>query len=174
MNIQHSSSTDSWGTPPELIESVRKVLNGIDLDPASSVEFNKVVRANRVITVHEYALVTPWEVENKSVFLNPPGGKTGNKSNTVLFWQKLLSYRSMFSHAIFMGFSLECLQTTQQCPESLLDFPFCVPSKRIRFIAENGLTGPAPSHSNAIAYIPGRVNVEVEFYKEFEKYGKTR
>jgi hypothetical protein len=38
MNIQHSSRTDMWFTPLEILVMVQKVLGTIDLDPASCAE----------------------------------------------------------------------------------------------------------------------------------------
>lgn len=159
MNIQHSSRSDSWGTPEWLLDIVRSFLGGIDFDPASSAAFNDIVKAKHFMTSEDDALIEPWRFFiGETIFLNPPGGKIGNFSKTALFWKQLLNYGSRFSDAIFMGFSIECLQTTQnpiyEC-EPIGHFPLCIPSKRIAFNYENGLPGPQPSHSNVIVWVPG-------------------
>lgn len=173
MNIQHSSRSDAWGTPPYILNAVRQTVGCIDFDPASSAAFNEQVQATEYFT--EGALERPWPVKDKTVFLNPPGGKTGNRSNTVLFWQRLLEFRGEFKHAVFLAFSLEALQTTQK-PEraSIMDFPFCVPNKRVRFLYENGLVGPSPSHSNVIVYVPGTLNYTHQFITCFSAIGAIK
>lgn len=171
MNIQHSSRTDQWFTPQDIINRATYVLQGIDFDPASSIAANKRIKAITILT--EKSLETPWPLQ-QSIFLNPPGGKSGNNSNTALFWKKLMEYRASGSlkHAIFLAFSLEALQTTQGkgCP-SLGDYTFCVPKQRIRFLNEDGSIGKAPSHSNVIAYIPGSVDRTKEFIAGFCSLG---
>jgi hypothetical protein len=173
VNIQHSSRTDRWFTPPHVLDLARQVLGPIDLDPTSEPAANELVGAKRFITAESDALVTPWDCANESVWLNPPGGKRGNKSLVVLFWERLLSYRGEFSHAIFMAFSAEALQTTQRCALSAGSFPVCIPRKRLRFVSASGVPGLAPSHSNAIVYVPGRVNRSAEFAAVFSSLGNV-
>lgn len=172
MNIQHSSRRDDWHTPEWVLERVRRVLGTIDFDPASSVIANHRVQAKRFLTGHDNALETPWNCEGQTIFVNPPGGKTGNKSNTALFWARLMEHRDQFSHAIFLAFSAEALQNTQgKGVPAMGTFPLCVPSKRIRFLLPGGEEGPAPSHSNVIAYVPGRIDGTTDFVAAFNDVG---
>lgn len=153
MNIQHSSRTDEWYTPLEILVMVRSVLGQIDLDPASSAEANDRVAALKYFDQFDDGLKQDWG-KDKAIFINPPGGKTGNKSNVALFWKKLMG--SEIKHAIFMGFSIECLQTTQgKGVRSAMEFPFCVPSSRIKFFYPHNPKKSSPSHSNVIIYVPG-------------------
>lgn len=173
MNIQHSSRSDRWFTPPWILEKVRVVLGGrIELDPASESEANKYVRAERFFTKEQDGLSQPWEAD--SIFLNPPGGKAGNESVSVMFWVKLmaeLKWRA-FGHAIFMGFSVEQLQSTQgRGCQSMMDFKFCVPKRRIRFLDETGQEQRSPSHSNVIVYVPGRIDSGNHFWDMFNDVG---
>lgn len=172
MNIQHSSETDQWFTPIEIINRVKEVLGEINLDPASSIEANKRVGAQNIITVEQNSLISEWS--GGSIFLNPPGGKLKNKSNMVLFWQKLMEHkeRGLLKEAIFLAFSLEALQSTQgkDC-SSIGEFTLCIPKKRIAFDKPDGTKGSVPSHSNVIVYIPGTVNNRDKFVKAFETLG---
>lgn len=68
---QHLSNTPEHPSPPEIVEAARYVLGGIDLDPASSREFNKQVRARKIFTEKQDGLARPW---SGRVYLNPPGG----------------------------------------------------------------------------------------------------
>lgn len=43
-------SGDAWFTPPHIVERIRKILIGIELDPFSSDEANKYVNARSYFT----------------------------------------------------------------------------------------------------------------------------
>ena len=62
--VNHERYTPSW-----LVESVRQVFGKIDLDPASSKQANKVVKANVFFTKKMDGLKRRWRGR---VFLNPP------------------------------------------------------------------------------------------------------
>lgn len=71
-NIRHSSASVEHFTPGWLVEKARYVLGGIDLDPASSEEANRVVRAPRIYTRESNGLhQARWDGRT---ILNPPGG----------------------------------------------------------------------------------------------------
>lgn len=148
------------------------MLYDIQLDPASDEEANKRVKAKQIITAKEDGLKAPWP--KACVFLNPPGGKLGNKSLAMLFWQRLMAERQTgnLRHAIFIAFSLEHLQTTQKpYSTSIGEFMFCVPKKRIAFDKPNGEKGPSPSHSNCIVYVPGSIDHSEIFIEQFQSLG---
>lgn len=66
--------SDSWYTPAEYIEAARTAMGCIDLDPFSSEEANKVVKANWFYTVEDDALSRDWYVKTRGacVWMNPP------------------------------------------------------------------------------------------------------
>jgi ParB family chromosome partitioning protein len=172
MNIQHSSRSDEWFTPPDIIQRVRQALGGIDLDPASCAKANEVVGAGEYYDADRNGLVLPW---HGRVFCNPPGGKVGNRSKMGLFWDKLLCENAIsgLRGSVFLCFSLEAAQSTQQYRRSILDYPFCVPAKRVRFVPGDGGRAEAPSHSNAIVYVPGSDNRTDAFVRAFDSLGKV-
>ena len=174
MNIQHSSRTDMWFTPLEIILMVHEVLGTVDFDPASCIEANARIQAKRFLCEEEDGLSKSWGPG--SVFLNPPGGKRKNKSISALFWRKLMEHAEspIFAHGIFMGFSVEQLAVTQKYHKrSMLDFPICIPSDRIAFYSPYGEKN-APSHSNVIVYIPGASDMTDKFVEVFSKIGKCK
>lgn len=59
-------------THPEIIAAARQVMGGIDLDPASCSEANRVVQADRFFGAKENGLLHRW---HGRVWLNPPYGK---------------------------------------------------------------------------------------------------
>ena len=177
MNPKHLSKTVEHYTPLEVLAAVRQVLGVIELDPASSWEAQRNVGALNYITQEGDGLAMSWASEfgPRSVFLNPPGGKVVNQSVSKLWWEKLVRevYLGHVSHAIFLAFNLEMLQTTQSCVKPMLDYGLCYPRERLRFLDSQGVPQTSPTHANVIAYIPGTINREVEFYRAFSHIGRV-
>lgn len=175
MNIQHSSRSDRWFTPKWIARKVQVTLGTIDLDPASEAKANELIGAKVYLTEDDDGLTRDWGASNPvSVYCNPPGGKRGNQSQTFLFWRRLMGLRRSHGlrHAIFMCFSVEALQTTQgKDVPPIGDFYVCIPKRRIAFDYPDGRPSTGPSHSNAIVYVPGRVNESAVFRAHFEEVG---
>lgn len=152
--VQHSSDSNEFYTPDIFVEAARKLMGGIDCDPASCELAQQVVEAGVWYgpgsPYGEDGLVEDW---SGRVFLNPPGGKVpkeyqglGTKSLSTLFWARLAMdwLEGVVKEAVFVGFTLEILRTAQQfgtpeddpIPEPL-DFHFCVPASRIPFDTVN-------------------------------------
>lgn len=62
-----------WYTPAEYVEAARKLMGGIDLDPASSDAAQKTIRAKHYFTQNDNGLEKEW---TGRVWLNPPYGDT--------------------------------------------------------------------------------------------------
>lgn len=72
-------------TPAPIVESARKVLGFIDLDPASDWIANQAVKAQRFYTLEENGFDKDWIAS--TVWLNPPGKTTSNgKQITASDW----------------------------------------------------------------------------------------
>jgi hypothetical protein len=186
-SIRHSSENDDWQTPPLILRPAVKVLDGIDVDPASSREANRQVRARVFFTPRHNGLRRMWCLPDRlgqdyrpvSIWLNPPGGWIDGKvgdSQVKRWWNKLLDEREQpyFGHALFLSFSIETMQNTQvKCQLSVLDFLTCVFSRRVAFI--DGRTGEkvaGMTHSTCITYLPGRIDRTAEFVRLFSPMGK--
>jgi ParB family chromosome partitioning protein len=130
--------------------AARQLLGGIDLDPASCEAANEIIQAERYYTKADDGLKQPWRGK---VFLNPPGGRGVVKA----FWSKLIEhYRAgEVTEAVWIGYSLDQLQTLQSCEASPLDFPLCVPTKRLHFTTP-GREAKSPTHGNYISWLPPR------------------
>lgn len=122
-----------------------------------------------------------------------PGHKHENVGSSAGAWWRKLAQEYVAWHveqAIFIGFSLEILQTTQVDPSGLpipLDFPICYPARRLDYIAleKAGITpGGAPTHASFIAHLPPRGVAsqpdpklihagKVRFREHFAPFGKV-
>lgn len=68
-HVSRSSGEIEWYSPEWIVEDVRTVLGGIDLDPASCAEAQRIVRATTYFDIGNDGLSLPWYGR---VFLNPP------------------------------------------------------------------------------------------------------
>lgn len=171
MNVQHSSKTCEWFTPPDVITRVHNVFGVISLDPASCAEANKLVGADNYYTADDNGLEKPWF---ESVLVNPPGGKVSGSRRSLpqQFWVKAMKELAAgnLRHMIWVCFSIEQLQNSQGLDvPSMAEFTVCIPSKRLHFVG----AGNSPSHANAILYVPGRCNMTGAFVSEFGSLGRV-
>ena len=192
VNSRHSVKSSEWGTPAYLIEPAREVLGVIDLDPAASAASNETVKAEDYWSKDQDGLSLPWVdpalyafdgvVEPVTVFLNPP---TPAKD----WWEKLMTELDLghIKHAIFIGYSVEILQVTQNKPyRPCLAFPVCFFKKRVPYIdmaptvLKDGQEVPNPNymkpksgmtHSSCAVYVPGTVDNTPEFEIQFSPLG---
>ncbi len=70
--INQTSSEVEYYTPVEIIEAARRVMGYIDLDPASSENANRIVKASQIFTARDSGLSRPWAGH---VWLNHPFGR---------------------------------------------------------------------------------------------------
>jgi len=68
-HIVNNSGDNEWYTPEVYIKAVIEVMNNIDLDPASSIEANKIVKANKIYTIKDNGLTKKWK---GNIWINPP------------------------------------------------------------------------------------------------------
>ncbi len=69
----HNRKSDAWFTPEEYIESAKSVMGQIILDPFSSPQANKIVKAKYYFNEDTNGLNQSWAVAKRvSVFMNPP------------------------------------------------------------------------------------------------------
>lgn len=117
----------------------------------------------------------------------PPGHDHPNQTSMAkAWWFKLAAeYMSMrVQTAVFMGFNLELLQTTQtpcfnsEDMPSIHDFPMCYPRTRIKFLTPGGdgelKEGTQPTHANVVVYLP-KLWSELEharFHTLFSDFGR--
>lgn len=81
--VHLSSETDDWYTPPYIVEAARTAMGSIDLDPASSYEAQRTVKAAQWYTKELDGLRSdlPWD---GNVWLNPPYGKGDGSASAFI------------------------------------------------------------------------------------------
>ena len=132
----------------------------MEVDGCSCAKAQKGVGAAHWIGLPRDGLGEAWPTKRGGLFLNPPGGRAdpswskryGSRSSAVVWWRRLMDEWSNgnVGRAVFVGFNLDFLQASQDEEKhwmSPLDFPFCVPRKRLAF------TGDSPTHGNVIVYV---------------------
>lgn len=89
------SMSNDWWTPKKYMDAVHEVMGHIDLDPCSTPEANKTIRARKFYTERDDGLIQPWFGK---VFMNPPYGTL-----TSAFAEKFyLEYGSTVEEAIIL------------------------------------------------------------------------
>lgn len=143
VRAKHSSTSAEWRSPPSVLERALAVLERIDLDPASTADANRAVKAEKFYDEAADGMQKKWRGR---VFLNPPGGdllsprygtdvngdpilkpsdivdrhrslakKWGTRSHATAFFYKMLDQysRGRMEAGIFLAFSIETLQVAQ-------------------------------------------------------------
>ncbi len=161
MIAQHSSETNEHYTPQEIIRAARRTLGAIDLDPASCAAAQHFVAAAVYFDAATDGLAQEWAGR---VFLNPPGGLVGRRSSAATWWEKLVHEYAAgrVVAAVFVGFNIEILRTSQDAPLPVQAFARCYPRSRLRF------GGDSPAHANVIAYLGDDYDA---FAREFAAFG---
>lgn len=216
MLAQHRNATNEQYTPQWLIVIAQALLDGIELDPASSRTANKTVRAKTIFTQRQNGLRQSWRTY-RTVWLNPPGGvvdedgrtviraskehgrqacsvtgacglKPGHKhegvtSSAARWWNKLSTewwgwHRdSGTAAALFLGFSLELLQTAQRyVGPHPLDFTGCVFADRLEFdeLVNGKLKkGTQPTHASMLVLLTKNQELKQRFALRLKPHGKV-
>jgi hypothetical protein len=147
-----SEGIDYW-TPAVYTDAARRVLGGIDLDPASCEEANQFVGAARYYTIADNGLVQPWKGR---VWMNPPWSQSAR-------WVAKLVDHYQAGEVVAAVTLLNAASMTSRWFAVLHSYPLCVPSFRIEFIRPGGQ--PSNPNSGAVfAYLgPGTALFAAEF-----------
>ena len=160
-HVSHNSGDNEWYTPAEYIEAARQVMEGIDLDPASSAAANKVVKASRFYSAADDGLARDWAGR---VFLNPPYAQPLVQQ----FCAKLAGH-------VRAGDVLQAVVLVNNATDAtwfhrLLDVAvaICLIRRRVRFLDPQGGKPGSPLQGQIALYVGPK---EAEFGKEFARFG---
>lgn len=152
------SLAEEWYTPERYLEAARKVLGGIDLDPASSAEANRRVKASQFFTVADDGLTKEWPGR---VWLNPPYvGAAGPFSERLVE-----QYRSGITTAAVL--LVNAHSTDAAWFQPLWDFTLCFTDHRINFISGNGQAESGSNHGSVFVYLGDQRTAFIEAFSKF-------
>lgn len=153
----------NWQTPERYVKPVHEVLGFIGLDPASSEEANKTVKAIRYFDEKDDGLSQSW-ISN-TVFLNPPYGRGhDNKSRQEIWVNKLLIEFSLKNFQ--QGILLVNSSTSEKWFQPLFQFVICFTNHRIHF--DRMAPKSRPTKGNAFVYMGHN---KQKFCKVFSAFG---
>lgn len=154
--IVNNSRNDQWFTPQRYVESARKVMGSIDLDPSSCAEANITVRATHFYSEEDDGLSQPW---TGNVWLNPPYSKVR------LFISKLLESSEVNQAVILVNNGTE----TVWCKELASRASACVfHTGRLPFTKPGANETSAPMQGQIFFYLGNNPD---RFLDEFLQYG---
>lgn len=159
MQVLTSSESNEWYTPPWLIELARKCMGRINLDPASCTKAQETVKADYWYGVGSGILIDPNNSFQDglqqnwygTVWLNPPYGRTGNRSNAGIWAAKLEEeyVAGRVEQAILL------VNSAHGYPwyENLWSrFPVICLRDRIRFVNQQGVIGGQSKKAQTLVY----------------------
>lgn len=173
-----SSESVEWYTPEDIIEAAREVMGGIDLDPASCLEANEVVRAKRIYAREDRGLEQPW---SGRVWLNPPYGWVraddpnerwepgdGARVSAIETWTSRL-LADFRAGAVKQACTLVTSKTGEGWFQALWDFPICFVAGRVAFRTTGGEVATQNVGSSVVVYLGEDVQ---RFERLFGAFGR--
>lgn len=157
-HVAFNSGCNEWYTPADIIEAARRMMGGIDLDPASSEIANRVVKAAKYYTAETNGLDKEW---GGNVWLNPPY----SAELIECFAQKAVKETPNIRQMIILVNNA----TETKWFRALVGISsaICFPSSRVKFYLPDGKTG-SPLQGQALLYVGANPS---EFLAEFSAFG---
>jgi hypothetical protein len=157
LSNEANTTTTEWYTPARYLKLVRAVLGDIELDPASTVEANKVVRAKMYYDRVSNGLSRDWRA--RTLFLNPPYGV-----GVIDPWPpKLIMHYKAGDIAEAILLVPANFETGWLKP--LWDYPICFVDHRIRFYSPNN-DSTSPVSRNAFVYFGSNLELFDDAFSE--------
>lgn len=158
--LQDSGETEYY-TDPVLVQAARQVMGSIDLDPASSVEANEIIKAAIIYTKNDDTLNNEWL---GNIWMNHPFGRINNP----LFIEKIL--KEYTEGRIQQACCITYASTSERWFKHLYDYPICFLVPRTNYYKPDGTKKSGVQKGSAITYFGN--NVEI-FHTVFSQYGEV-
>jgi hypothetical protein len=161
-HVANNSGDNEWYTPPDYIERARRVMGGIDLDPASSRIANQTVKATTFYTAKDNGLSLPW---HGRVWMNPPYAQPLIDEFAEAVASKYESGEiAQACVLVNNGTETQWFQRMLRSASAV-----CFPQGRVRFLDPAGVPSGAPLQGQAVLYFGVETQV---FAAEFASVGR--
>ncbi len=157
-----TTGTPEWFTPPTIIAAARRVMGGIDLDPATCLAAQAIIQAATYYTVEDSGLFHAW---TGRIWLNPPF----DAPTIRRFVAKLVN--AYQAGDVAQAVLLTDAGTDTRWFHTALDAAtaVCFSRGRIHFLTTQGLSG-SPTRGQAMFYFGSAVK---RFQRHFRRFGKV-
>lgn len=163
--INQDSGNYEYYTPSHIIELARTVMDGkIDLDPFSSIIANQRVKASRIYTKDDNALLP----DNKwvgNVWMNHPFGREMNKKAI----KKLVG--EYINGNVTQACCITFAATSEEWFRPLLSYPMCFIHGRTNYYLKDGTLKKGVTKGSVVTYLGE--NVE-KFREVFSNIGTVK
>jgi ParB family chromosome partitioning protein len=161
VHVSNNSGNNEWYTPPEFIETARKVMGSIDCDPASSAIANQTVKASEFLTAEDDGLSRPWR---GNVWMNPPYAQplVNDFANTLT---EKFANGEINQACVLVNNATETGWFYRLVSGSAA---ICFVRSRIKFLDRDGVRSGAPLQGQAIIYFGPNAR---EFAAGFSEFG---
>ncbi len=166
--INQTSGIYEYYTPQVIVEAARRVMGGIDLDPASSACANDRVKANFFFDKEDNGLNCKWW---GWVWLNHPFSRSGNR----IWIERLIN--EYVNGDVQQACCITYASTSEAWFRPLLDYPMAFIYPRVNYILPDGTEKKGVTKGSVVTYLGGNLNA---FKREFhghiggKYYGKVK
>ena len=159
-HVKHNSGNNEWYTPLTYIDAARKVMGGIDLDPASSDIANQTIKATKYYTAQNDGLIQKWDGR---IWMNPPYAQP-------LIYQFCKKLTEEFGNTVTEACVLVNNATETKWFHTLLQKAnaVCFPLSRIKFMNKEGNASATPLQGQAVLYFGEHIEL---FHNVFNNFG---
>ena len=160
--INQDSGDFEYYTPAEIVESARRVMGRIQIDPASSAAANRRVNALQYFDAACDGLAQPW-IGN--VWMNHPFSRENNSR-----WiAKLVSEFRKGNTTAFC--CITYASTSEKWFQPLMQFPQCFLTPRTNYFLPDGTLKKGVTKGSVVTY--GGCDAE-SFAREFSQFGTVK
>lgn len=175
IEIPAQGKSNEWYTPARYVEAARKVMGGIDLDPASCGIANRTVKATRYYSIENDGLKQEWRGR---IWLNPPFGRKdaaangfgGGKTIMGIFINKLINEYNQGN--VSQAILLATAKTDASWFPKLWDYPLCVADHRVIF-TRPGDEPQGHFYGTIFVYLGPNEQAFIEHFSEFGRIAKA-
>ncbi len=165
-HVEHNSGENEWYSPSDLVEAAREVMGGIDLDPATSLVANELIKAAEIFTADDDGRAQRWDGR---VWLNPPYAQPLIGE----FCEKLAE--SVAAGAVTEACVLVNNATETQWFQTIaaVASAVCFPSGRVKFW-QPGKDSATPLQGQAVIYLGPNTEAFVMAFRSFGVVAEIR